>query len=81
VVVSPDELNHHISIVIVVPLTTTPRGYPSRIHVRFQGKAGEAALDQIRTIDKTRMVKRLGRLNEATADEIARTLVEMFTRS
>ncbi len=79
-IVSPDEMNRHITTVIIVPLTTTARGYPSRVKVRFQGKAGQAALDQIRTVDKSRLVKRLGQVPDASANQVAAVLIEMFTR-
>jgi mRNA interferase MazF len=77
-IVSPDETNRYLSTVIVAPLTTTVRGYPTRVNLRFKGKRGEAALDQIRTTDKSRLVKRLGQLPDATASEVAAVLVEMF---
>jgi mRNA interferase MazF len=73
-------MNDHISTVIVVPMTTTIRAYPSRVRVRFRGKAGQAALDQIRAVDMTRLVKKLGDLPKTTADEVATVLVEMFQR-
>ena len=71
-------MNRHIATVIVVPLTTTVRAYPTRVAVRFQGKRGQAALDQIRTVDKTRLIKRLGRVSGPTASGVAAVLVEMF---
>jgi len=79
-VVSPDEMNQHIATVIVVPLTTKVRAYPTRIGIHFQGKIGQAALDQIRTVDQTRLVKKLGAVPAATSDEVAGVLVEIFTR-
>jgi mRNA interferase MazF len=79
-VVSPDEMNQHIATVIVAPLTTTVRACPTRVGIRFGGKTGQAALDQIRTIDKRRLVRRLGEVAKATADQVAAVLVEMFTR-
>ena len=79
-IVSPDEMNQHIATVIIVPLTTAVRAYPTRLSVRFQGKAGQAALDQIRTVDKLRLVKKLGEVSSASADQVASVLVEMFTR-
>jgi mRNA interferase MazF len=79
-VVSPDEMNQHIATVIVAPLTTMVRSYPTRVGIRFGGKTGQAALDQIRTIDKQRLVRRLGDVAKATADQVAAVLVEMFTR-
>ena len=77
-VVSPDEMNHYLATVVVAPLTTTIRRYPSRVGLRFKGKRGQAALDQIRTVDKSRLVKRLGQVPESAAVEAANVLVEMF---
>jgi len=62
-VVSPDEMNRHIDTVIVAPMTTKGRAYPTRVPVRFRRKAGQIVLDQIRTVDKTRLVKRLGQID------------------
>lgn len=59
-IISPDEMNRHIATVIVAPMTTKRRSYPTRIPVRFQRKTGEIVLDQIRTVDKNRLIKRLG---------------------
>jgi len=78
VVVSPDELNRAVSTVIIAPMTTVGRGWPTRVEVFFQGKTGEIALDQIRAVDKSRLVKRLGRLDSTTADAVLDTLGEMF---
>ena len=78
VVVSPDEMNRHVRTVIVAPMTTASRPYPTRAAIRFQGKDGQVALDQIRTVDKRRLARRLGRLPAEPAREVARTLVEMF---
>lgn len=78
VVVSPDELNRAVSTVIIAPMTTVQRGWPTRVAVTFQGKTGEIALDQIRAVDKIRLVKRLGKLDSATADAVIDTLGEMF---
>ena len=78
VVVSPDEMNRHIRTVIVAPMTSVKRDYPTRIDVTFQNRKGQVVLDQIRTVDKTRLVKRLGRLPEDRARVIADTLQIMF---
>lgn len=78
VVVSPDELNRAIATVIIAPMTVVARGWPTRVGISFQGKTGEIALDQIRAVDKSRLVKRLGRLNAGTADAVLDTLGEMF---
>ena len=72
-VISPDEINRHLSTVIVAPMTTTRRGYPTRIEVPFAGKEGDIALDQLRTVDRTRLVRRLGQIDEALAREVARS--------
>lgn len=78
VVVSPDELNRAVATVIIAPMTTVRRGWPTRIEISFQGKAGEIALDQIRAVDKTRLVKRLGKLNSEMASSVLDTLGELF---
>lgn len=64
-IISPDEMNHHIDTVIVAPMTTKGRPYPTRVPVRSKGKSGQVVLDEIRTVDKTRLIKRLGKINEA----------------
>lgn len=77
-IVSPDELNHHLRTVIVAPMTTGGQAYPWRVACRFQGRNEFVALDQLRTVDSERLVKRLGRLPAATASEVLDTLQEMF---
>jgi mRNA interferase MazF len=77
-IVSPDELNHHLRTVIVAPMTTAGQAYPWRVACRFQGRNGFVALDQLRTVDSGRLVRRLGRLSAATATEVLNTLQEMF---
>lgn len=78
VVVSPDELNGVIGTYLVAPMTTTTRPFPSRVSVRFQGKSGQIALDQLRTVDAARLVKRLGRISPATGSQALGLLREMF---
>lgn len=77
-IISPDEMNHHIDTVIVAPMTTKGRPYPTRVPVRFKGKSGQVVLDQIRTVDKTRLVKRLGKIDEATRAHVLALLAELF---
>jgi mRNA interferase MazF len=77
-VVSPDEMNHHISTVIVAPMTTKGRPYPTRVPCRFEGTEGHVVLDQLRTVDKTRLVSRLGRLADDVQEGVLTTLAEMF---
>lgn len=78
VIVSPDEMNHHIGTVIIAPMTTKGRDYPTRIPLVFKRKKGQVVLDQIRTVDKTRLVKRLGRLDKTVSARILQVLQEMF---
>ena len=77
-VISPDEMNHFISTVIVAPMTTRIRDYPSRVSCVFQNQPGQIVLDQIRTVDKTRLVKRLGSLTAATQRKVLNVLADMF---
>lgn len=79
VVISPDELNQHLRTVIVAPMTTGGHAYPWRVACRFQNRSGFVALDQLRTVDSERLVKRLGRLSSGTTTEVLETLQEMFT--
>jgi mRNA interferase MazF len=77
-VVSPDDLNEHLRTVIVAPMTTGGRVYPWRPRCRFQGRAGFVALDQLRTIDVERLVKSLGRLEDATVALVLERLQDTF---
>jgi mRNA interferase MazF len=77
-VVSPNEMNFHIRTVIVAPMTTRGRPYPTRVNIHFAGRAGQVVLDQVRTIDKARLVRRLGRLNRLAAGEVLEVLNRMF---
>jgi len=78
VIISPDEMNRHISTVIVAPLTSKGNDYPTRVRLTFQGKRGQVVLDQVRTVDKARLVKRLGALSDGTARAVSQRLVELF---
>jgi mRNA interferase MazF len=78
VVISPDELNRHLRTVIVAPMTTTLRQYPYRINCALAGKSGSIALDQIRTVDKTRIGDYVGRLTISEIEAVKNTLREMF---
>ena len=79
VIVSPDEMNRYIRTVIIAPMTSAQRDYPTRVNITFQRKKGQVVLDQIRTVDKSRLVRRLGALTDARAREVASILQEMFT--
>jgi mRNA interferase MazF len=77
-VISPDEMNRHLLTVIVAPLTTMTRSYPSRVNCRFQGKQGQVVLDQVRTVDRARLVKKLGKLDKRGAAKVLNILQQMF---
>ncbi len=79
-VVSPDEMNEPLQKVLVAPMTTTLRNYPTRITARFQGKTGQIALDQIRSVDRERLLRKLGTIPARVGQEVSDVLVEMFTR-
>jgi len=79
-VVSPDAINSHLQTLIVAPMTTVSRPYPSRVSLVFGGKRGQVALDQLRAIDRSRLVKKLGTASAITAKSVAAVLVEMFER-
>lgn len=77
-VISPNEMNRHIRTVIVAPMTTKGRPYPSRIPCRLKGREGQVVLDQLRTVDKVRLVQRLGRISPRTSKAVLALLQEMF---
>jgi mRNA interferase MazF len=77
-VVSPNEMNDAIHTVIVAPMTTKGQSYPTRVSCRFKGKDGQVVLDQIRTVDQLRLIKKLGRIDDRTAVRVLSVLQEMF---
>ena len=77
-IISPDEINRHIRTVIVAPMTTAGKDYPTRIPCKFKRKKGQIVLDQIRTIDKTRLIKKLGSINPETQLEVISVLQRLF---
>ena len=78
-VVSPDEINHNLRTVIIAPMTTVGRDYPTRVSCRFKGKDGQVVLDQIRAVDRGRLVKKLGKIDGTTAAAVLDVLREMFS--
>ncbi len=78
VIISPNEINHNISTVIVAPMTTKGNKYPTRIPCTFQNKTGQIVIDQIRTIDKLRLIKKLGTISSVVQKKILHTLKELF---
>ena len=77
VIVSPDELNDHLRTVVVAPLTKG-KAYPFRVPMKVQGKAGVAAIDQVRTVDKQRLVRKIDTIKGQTAQKLMNALVDMF---
>jgi len=77
-IISPDEMNRHIRTVIVAPMTTAGKKYPTRVSCTFEKKKGQIVLDQIRTIDKSRLVKKLGSINPETQLEVIAVLQRLF---
>ena len=78
VIISPDVMNKHLATVIIAPLTYTRKGYPTRVSSRFKNEPGEIVLDQVRAVDKVRLLKRLGKLDQATSEAIKLTMRTMF---
>ena len=78
VIISPDEMNKHIRTVIIAPMTSTIKNYPTRVLTTFQGKKGQIVLDQIRTVDKSRLIKKLGSISGAAEKKVLGILQEMF---
>ena len=77
-IVSPDEMNRHIRTVIIAPMTTAGKDYPTRISCEFKKKKEQIVLDQIRTIDKTRLIKKLGSIHPETQLEVISVLQRLF---
>lgn len=78
-VVSPDEINNFLNTVIVVPLTSTIKNYPTRFNLSFGGRTGQLAVDQIRSIDKFRLIKKIGILDKASSEQLCKILTEAFS--
>ena len=76
-IISPDELNNNLQTVIIAPMTTRSHGYPTRVKLDFQNKTGWIVLDQIRTVDKKRLVKRLGLIDKKTVQKVKAIIKEM----
>ena len=79
VVVSPDEMNLYIKTVVIAPMTTKEKPYPTRIGCQLQGKEGQIVLDQMRTVDTARLVKRVGQIDRKTKTEVLARLQEIFS--
>ena len=79
VIISPDEMNHNISTLIIAPLTSVLRNYPTRVPCKVEEKQGQIVLDQIRTIDKSRLIQKIHTLNKSTQKKVFSVLAEMFS--
>ncbi len=77
-IISPDEMNKHIRTVIIAPMATAGKDYPTRIQCKFKRKKGQIVLDQIRTIDKTRLIKKLGTIDPNSQIEVIAVLQRLF---
>ncbi len=78
VVISPDEMNRNIDTVIIAPMTSRGHSYPTRVTVRFKGKEGWIVLDQIRTVDRKRVIKKMGRIDQDAVRDVKAVLQEML---
>ncbi len=78
VIISPDEMNKHIRTVIIAPMSSTIKNYPTRVTTTFQGKKGQIVLDQIRAVDKSRLIKNLGIISKAAEEKVLGVMQEMF---
>lgn len=79
-VISPDDMNETLQTVLVAPMTTTQRRYPTRVNIAFRNKTGQVALDQLRAVAHERLIRRLGTVSTRAVQEVADVLVEMFVR-
>lgn len=79
-IVSPDEMNRHIGTVIIAPLTTKGRNFPSRVNITFRKKKGQIVMDQLRSVDKRRLLKRLGKISRINAERVLGVLHDIFAR-
>ena len=79
IIISPDEANKYLNTVTIAPLTSAIRPYPSRVNCSFDGKKGQVAIDQVRTVDKERLKKKLGLMDKRTVEQIFNTLQEYFS--
>lgn len=77
-ILSPDEMNSSIKTVIIAPMTTKSHQYPTRVSVKFQGKRGWIVLDQLRTVDKSRLVKKLGKIKKKEIEAVKSVIQEML---
>lgn len=80
VIISPDEMNKNISTVIIAPMTTQSRFYPTRIPLKFAGKEAWIVLDQLRTVDRKRLIEKLGEIDQKTINQVKSIIKEMLVQ-
>lgn len=80
VIISPNELNRNVSTIIIAPMTTKGNAYPTRIPVKFKKKVGQIVLDQIRTVDKSRLVKKMGSITVLESEAVLKVLQQLFSK-
>jgi mRNA interferase MazF len=78
VIISPDEMNKYLKTIIIAPMTTKSHSYPTRVKFKFSQKSGWVVLDQVRTVDRRRIIKKLGNLKSATISKVKSVLHEML---
>ena len=78
VIISPDEMNKNISTVIIAPMTTQSHFYPTRIPLKFTGKDSWIVLDQLRTVDRKRLIEKLGKIDQKTINQVKSIIKEML---
>lgn len=78
VVISPQEMNRHLRTVIIAPMTTKGAAYPTRVSCKFRGRVGQIVLDQLRTVDRTRLARKLGTISRPAQEEVLSVIAEMF---
>ncbi len=79
VVISPDSVNRFLNTVVIAPLTSTQKPYPTRVNCQFNDRDGQVALDQARSVDKVRLTKQIGQLDDLACQQICSTLIALFT--
>lgn len=80
VIISPNEMNKYLSTVIIAPMTTVIRDYPTRIKLTFDQKQGQIVLDQIRAVDRNRLIRKIGNLDEDISNQVSDLLIKIFSK-
>ncbi len=78
IIISPNEMNKYLDTIVIAPLTSSIRNYPTRVTINFQNRIGQIVVDQIRTVDKSRLVKKLGSLNRTSIQQVKSVIKQAF---